>query len=296
MALGWGFNTNLGGYSTYGGWSSSYWAGTCKRSSNPQGALCGACTTHSFTWIEPTVAEAELSSPASGEPVVIPWGTVETTLEEDMAASRPNGFELARDALSAVGEGVEDANQDWPAGSPGSYGKSGLSDAQGAEVQEALNSAVSEDQLSKLYNSEPVLDDPTDPYGGFNDWEYSPEEIATAIDNKNRALLNDPSWGGHDEVPPEPPEKDDLREVLDGYWGRVAALPMLEMLDHMNERIIMSGGTSQICIGIPDAFGGGQGCYDMARQAENLNTIGALLMGVFGGFIRYGSLRINYLA
>lgn len=224
-----------------------------------------------------------------GEPVVVSDGSYNTAYDSDFAAGNELVTKSAVDLIDYMGNLIENANREWPGVVPDPEGYGPLSDEQADIVQQALNDGIDEaakEKLEEMADANGTMQ-PDGSVAHWEDWEYSPEAIATAIDAKERE--REAAWENDWEAPDngsvieagswEAPEKRDLGGVLDTFSAGLNNLPLVSWLTGYT--IELSGATSVVTLAVPVSMGGSIE-VDFADYESILDTVGNGLYAVVG--------------
>ena len=202
---------------------------------------------------------------------------------------REEAWRMAQDAVEAVGPGVSAANNNWPGDVPASGGYSPMTDAQGSEVQQALNDGVPadvKDDMGQDGNSS------TSRYiQGLTDWEYTPEQMAAAQKVKDLEreaawvtdwTANKPADGNGSSIDAGSytlPERRDLPGVLTTFKNAVGSLPLVSWANGFH--VTVTGASSLMTLPLPAGMGGPIN-VDFADYEGVLDTMGNGLYALVG--------------
>lgn len=265
------------------GWSATYWEASTKSA--------GAYT-HQCLYPKNGHTEYVTYTPPSPEPVDA--GTVGSTFQSDFATDASNARRSGVDLLTYLGNLVSTANRAWPGTVPDVSGYSPMTEAQGDTVQEAFNDALdpqAKAELQDIADANGTSAPPGSNQGGQNDWEYTPEQMATA--QKTADLEREATWvtdwtaekpadGNDSTAAPGTytlPERRDLPGVLDTFKNGIAALPLVSWASGFE--ISVTGASSIIELPIPQAWGNAI-TVDFADYENVLDAMGNGLYALVG--------------
>lgn len=207
----------------------------------------------------------------------------ESMLAGSLQAGDANAEKVANAAVGVLAPYLNKSNQYFPEVDPAPAGDPpapGLTEAQMAEIQAALNAAITAADKSAVEQG----DSPKEV--GSGDWEYTPEQHAEAQYQKDKQLDGEQKadyqaldvQAAPPETAPGTPEKRSLTAVLDQFYGGAEQTAIYGKLQALKDVTY----TNPSCSFVADLGDWGQVTFSMCEWQTSLNVLGSLMVMACG--------------
>lgn len=226
-----------------------------------------------------------------GALVPVTDGEIQSTYQSDFATDESLSRAVGIDLVNWMGDVVDEANEEWPASVPKRV--TTVSGEQQDAIQETVNDAIDDQTKGELQESADQ-NGTTYPPGSLeagSDWEYTPEQMATA--QYERDLQREAEWvtDWNAEKPDDGntselgagdytlPERKDLGGVLDTFKSSLDSLPIISWVNGVELEV--SGASSVVSLPLPEAWGSSI-TVDFADYENILDMMGNGLYALVG--------------